>query len=612
MAGAPINLWPRSGHSQQPPPPRRAPQGRAGLVYGSTCSRVAGICRLRPREPNSPHNLSNPDTLPCSYNCVRAAALPNNKYQLRSPWDMALPQPPPPRRPCPEPDAGGRARHACAGGAGIWLRHPRLGTARALPAPPPCPPRGARAAAGHGGDGLGESRRDKGEGGTAASVLAMPRCGDGVGGAGGPGRAGGCGGMDAECGGTSALCCASARRTHARFMGPELPPGDTISMAGEGAAGAAPTLHKGVWDGGESPGEPLHRRAPEDALAGCVSPPHPWALAPARDREVGDGSRRRSPWRGPRTHHRSAAPISREGPAQTIPIHIGSELWVRRRGQGSPGAGCEGGAARPRPPTPDCSAPGGRSHPPLSPPAVPAAPEPPWGCHCCRAKAVGGGRHLSGPPASAAPPVPLPHPDMRGARLAGGAGPLPCPPRRTGRWMPGGAGLSPLPPVGQRWRGGLLPRCPRPRRARTGSRRAPPGSAATGTRTGRAAAPPPRRRSDPRAGRGAPGAPAGGERRPRPHEGAARRPAPGVPQSRCRPPPPAHPSARSPPCRRRVLSGGAPHPARPRGHPHTPSTPPTPASRCGSRRPRPHSLRVGAVPVHGVPVAQGPRRTPAR
>lgn len=52
----------------------------AGLVYCSDCTGVAGICRLRPREPNSPHNLSNPDTLPCGYNCGRAAALPNNKY----------------------------------------------------------------------------------------------------------------------------------------------------------------------------------------------------------------------------------------------------------------------------------------------------------------------------------------------------------------------------------------------------------------------------------------------------------------------------------------------------------------------------------------------------
>lgn len=131
VSGAASKEWPQPATLSSP----ESPAGPHWACLWLHLQQGCWICRLQPREPNSPHNLSNPDTLPCGYNCVRAAALPNNKYQLQSPWDTALPQPPPPRRPCPEPDAGGHARHACTGGAGSWLRHPRLGTAWAPPAP---------------------------------------------------------------------------------------------------------------------------------------------------------------------------------------------------------------------------------------------------------------------------------------------------------------------------------------------------------------------------------------------------------------------------------------------------------------------------------------------
>lgn len=148
-----------------------------------------------------------------------------------------------------------------------------------------------------------------------------------------------------------------------------------------------------------------------------------------------------------------------------------------------------------RPPTAPLpvAAPTLRSHPPLS-------PQPrshrcrPGGATAAGQRRWGAAGTCRGPPASAAPPVPLPHPDMRGARLAGGAGPLPTPARREmDVW---GSQTVPAAPGGSALAGGgsslgahdLVAPAPGAAEPRPAAR--PPGHEPAGR-------PPPSRRSDP-------------------------------------------------------------------------------------------------------------------
>lgn len=118
MAGDTINVWGawRSlqgvATASNPLLPRGPRRAALGLFMAPLAAGLLGFAGCGPGSLIPPIIYLIQTLCLCGYNCVRAAALPNNKYQLQSPRDTALPQPPPPRRPCPEPDTPARGVRA--------------------------------------------------------------------------------------------------------------------------------------------------------------------------------------------------------------------------------------------------------------------------------------------------------------------------------------------------------------------------------------------------------------------------------------------------------------------------------------------------------------------
>lgn len=176
--------------------------------------------------------------------------------------------------------------------------------------------------------------------GAPADVVAMSQCGDEAGGEGGvrpeQGGAGGCRAWQGERS-TSPLCCASARRTHARFMGARASAWQhNLNSRGGGCRGCSHPAQRGVgW------GEPPRRAPTPTGARGCSGGMHVPHHTPGHSQQRGTerwamaaGADPRGGVHGHTTGTQHCLPGSiQPGPSQW---HIRSQFWVRRRGQRQP------------------------------------------------------------------------------------------------------------------------------------------------------------------------------------------------------------------------------------------------------------------------------------